>query len=210
MAALTHEPGAGSLPIEWGAAGTPLEGPDSGDLHLVAKRGGGVLLSVIDGLGHGSLAAEAAREAERILTTHLDASVLELIELCHGGLKGTRGVVMTVATLDVRWGTLEWAGVGNVESVLLHTGCTAPRPSTALILRGGVVGYRLPPLRMSSAVLSPGDLLLFATDGIRSGFSEDVDTSLTAQQIADCILERFGKSSDDALILVVRYLRAEP
>jgi len=59
--------------IAWGTAGAALEDNDSGDLHLVARRSGGALLGVIDGLGHGPPAAEASEEAARILMAHADA-----------------------------------------------------------------------------------------------------------------------------------------
>src|SRR5438552_424629 len=50
-----------------------------------------------------------------------------------------------------------------------------------------------------------GDLLIFATDGIRGGFTEGLPTDATPQQLADEILARYGKGTDDALVLVARY-----
>jgi serine phosphatase RsbU (regulator of sigma subunit) len=35
-----------------------------------------------------------------------------------------------------------------------------------VLLRSGVVGYQLPTLRASTLPIAPGDLLIFATDGI--------------------------------------------
>ncbi len=48
--------------IDWGVATLMLAGErESGDLHLVKPVGTGVLVSVVDGLGHGAEAAAAAR-----------------------------------------------------------------------------------------------------------------------------------------------------
>jgi len=56
--------------------------------------------------------------------------------------------------------------------------------------------------------VAPGDLLIFATDGIREGFAEGLPTDATPQQLADQILARSGKGTDDALVLVARYAGA--
>ena len=50
-----------------------------------------------------------------------------------------------------------------------------------------------------------GDGVL-ATDGIKSGFSDTLELTLGVQDLADDIVRRFGKTSDDALVLVARYL----
>jgi hypothetical protein len=51
-----------------------------------------------------------------------------------------------------------------------------------------------------------GDTLVFATDGIGTGFLADVSARDDPQGIADQILARYGKGTDDALVLVARYL----
>jgi len=47
---------------------------------------------------------------------------------------------------------------------------------------------------------------VLATDGIDSGFGRAITAGGTAQDIADRILGEHGKASDDALVVVVRYL----
>jgi negative regulator of sigma-B (phosphoserine phosphatase) len=89
-----------------------------------------------------------------------------------------------------------------------------PPTRETLLTRGGVVGYQLPPMRTSYLPIAAGDLLIFTTDGIRGGFTADlslIDPLLRhqdAREIADRILARFGKTTDDALVLVARYLGA--
>src|SRR3989449_4247945 len=48
----------------------------------------------------------------------------------------------------------------------------APRARTTLMTRGGIVGSELPRLRAEVISLTPGDTLIFATDGIKDGFSD--------------------------------------
>jgi phosphoserine phosphatase RsbX len=195
---------SGSALLQWGFAATALDGEQSGDLHLVTPLPHGALVAVIDGLGHGPAAAEASRVAVRVLREHAGASLAELIELCHVGLRNTRGAVMSLASLDGLRGAVDWCGIGNVEGALFSA---APgRARHEIVCRGGVVGYRLPALKVTTVPLSARDLLVFATDGISSSFAHAVDVEREPQEIADGILANFGKSSDDALVLVVRYL----
>src|SRR2546425_324718 len=86
--------------IEWGVAGLALPGEArSGDLHLVKPVGTGVLVAVVDGLGHGAEAASAAQAAVAALERHATESPVPLIERCHRALQGTRGAVISMAGL---------------------------------------------------------------------------------------------------------------
>jgi negative regulator of sigma-B (phosphoserine phosphatase) len=97
--------------------------------------------------------------------------------------------------------------VGNVDAALLRAGATSSGHSNqTIVLQGGVVGYRLPALRASRLPVSPGDTLIMTTDGIRSGFTTGLAIGHAPQEIAESILARFAKGSDDARVLVARYV----
>ncbi|MBN1978979.1 MAG: SpoIIE family protein phosphatase [Anaerolineae bacterium] len=193
--------------IEWGVALRRFSGQDeSGDGYLIESHPDGVLVVVVDGLGHGPQAAEVTQVAIAALKGHADKSVDFLFKRCHRELAGTRGVVMSLASLDARGGAMTWAGVGNVTGLLLRADSQAERARETLLPRGGVVGYRLPSLYPVVIFVAPGDTLIFATDGLRSGFAEDVPLNDVPQQIAEHILEHYGRGTDDALVLVARYV----
>lgn len=193
-------------PVEWGVASRALPGQStSGDLHLVKPRDNVCLMAVVDGVGHGDEATTAARTAVKVLEDHPTEQVISLVKLCHQTLLQTRGVVMTVASLQLAEGIISWVGVGNVEGVLFRADVNATPPSERVLLRSGLVGYQLPALQASVLSLAVGDLLVFATDGIRTGFTADLFNGDSAQQIADHILTHYLKGNDDALVLVVRY-----
>jgi len=197
----------GAALIDWGVATLTLPGErESGDLHLVKPVGGGVLVAVVDGLGHGAAAAAAARVAVATLNRHAQESVLPLLQRCHQALAGTRGVVVSVALFDRADGSMTWLGVGNVEGVLLYADAGGRRGRERLVTRGGIVGSELPPLRAEVLAVAPGDTLVLATDGIQSGFADELTVDAPPQQLADQILARSGKSTDDALVLVARYV----
>ena len=143
---------------------------ESGDLHVVIPIQRGVLVGVIDGSGHGAEAASAARLAAATLEAHPGESVIPLLRRCHEKLRGTRGAVMSLVSLDGIDNTLTWLGVGNVEGVLLRGGTSVNPSAETIFLRPGVVGYRLPPLQAVITPVTPGDLLILTTDGIQADF----------------------------------------
>lgn len=196
--------------IEWGAAASALPGQAvSGDRSVVAPFPGGVLVAVADGLGHGNEASLAAEIAVATLAKYAAESVIALVQRCHEALLRTRGVVMSLASLNGQDNTMTWMGVGNVEGVLFRADAEASPLRESILLRGGTVGYMLPPLRASVLPVARGDTLIFVTDGIRSSFAGDlalVASSRAPQQIADGILSRHSRQTDDALALVARYL----
>jgi hypothetical protein len=116
---------------------------------------------------------------------------------------------MSLATFDASDNTMTWLGVGNVEGVLLHRQFHVLPGTETLLQRPGVLGDHLPRLSASVLQIAAGDLLIFATDGIRPGFADNANLNDSPQQIADRILTQHGRGTDDALVLVARYLHGK-
>jgi len=193
--------------LQWGVATRAVPGETvSGDLHLVEPFACGALVAVVDGLGHGDEATVAARKAIDILKANAAQSVIALTRRCHEALRKTRGAVMTLASFNRLDGTVSWLSVGNVTGLLLRADAGATPRGESALLRGGVVGYQLPALLASDLAVSPNDLLVLASDGIRGGFEQSIIATDTPQRIADRILSRQFRGTDDALALVVRFL----
>jgi phosphoserine phosphatase RsbX len=208
MAAMTDTVPLRNPVIEWGWAGRALE-EQSGDLHVVVSFDGGALVALLDGLGHGPEAAAAVQAARPPLEAHACEPVVALVQRCHEALRGTRGAVMSVASFHVIDASMTWTGVGNVDCILFRAvGDPRQRGHEAISTRGGVVGYRLPLLREARFALSRGDTLVMATDGIRSTFAAGVAMEYSPQEIAEAILVQYAKGSDDAHVVVARYLGA--
>jgi hypothetical protein len=184
----------------------PLPGEaESGDIHVVATRGRRTLLSAIDGLGHGSEAADAAVIACGVVEANAAEPLESLIAMCHKALYRTRGVVMTLAAVDHDRSDLEWVGVGNVEGARVRPrGDDRPLIDT-VFHSPGVVGYRLPKLHLGRVTLEPGDLVVLATDGIDAGFLVELRPNPDVARMAEQILDGHARESDDALVLVARY-----
>jgi phosphoserine phosphatase RsbX len=195
--------------VEWGAATFTLPGQrDSGDRYVVAPFGLGVLVAGIDGLGHGDEAAAAAQLAANILERSPHESVIALVRRCHEHLRSTRGVVMSLATLTTLDETMTWIGVGNVEGRLKRAARDLTPLSEFLLLRAGVVGSQLPMLQAAVLPVSPGDTLVFATDGVALPTALEGVADERPQALADRILAKQRKGTDDALVLVARWVGA--
>ncbi|MFC6012121.1 stage II sporulation protein M [Nocardia lasii] len=192
---------------EWSTAGRALPGQDiSGDRALVLDTGdGGALFAVLDGLGHGAAAADAADRATVILTENCGEPLDVLMVLCHRAMVETRGAAVSLALIGPGE-TLQWLGVGNVDSRLLTLGPAGTELRATMLLTGGIVGYRLPShLQPQSLPIRAGDLLLMATDGIVAVGPQSLDLAKPATAIAGDLLARDAKDTDDALVLAARF-----
>lgn len=193
--------------VEWGAATFKLPGqPDSGDRFVVVPFGSGVLAAVIDGLGHGDGAAVAARIASDTLERSPQESVIALVRRCHEQLRSTRGVVMSLAAFTSLDDTMTWIGVGNVEAQLRRGARDVVPLAEFLLLRAGVVGSQLPMLQAAVLPVTAGDTLVLASDGVALPTVLDMISDEHPQALADRLLAKHGKGTDDALVLVVRWM----
>lgn len=202
---------AGSTPLfDYWVATRPIPGQsESGDQFLVAPFDGGVLIAVVDGLGHGADAASAARAALATLAAHAGEPVVALAQRCHHALKRTRGVVMSIASCNAADNSLTWLGIGNVEGMLVRADAPAAGRRASLLLRGGIVGDRLPTLLPATLPLHRGDLLFFATDGIQSAFLRDIQFTEHPHELVYQVFMEHNRSTDDALLLGGRWTNGE-
>lgn len=190
-------------PIRWAALNRALDGEIvSGDGHVVVPTEEGALVALIDGLGHGPEAALAANEAARELERDPTRSVVQALEGCHRALSRTRGAVMSI--VRVSRDEVSWVGVGNVDAVVVRgLGGTAGR--ARLLPVGGVVGHKLPTLRLTVTPIARGDMLVLATDGLRFDVMDHIDAFAAPEAVVDRMMSISRTGRDDALALAARY-----
>lgn len=194
--------------VEWAFASESLAGElVSGDRHLVQPYGRGVLLGVVDGLGHGPEAAASANRVIRILAESAQQPLVSLIQRCHHALQGSRGAVASLARLED--GRMTWIGVGNVRGILVRLDPSRGLGREEIVLRSGVLGVDLPALRVSVLPVFPGDAVVFATDGLGEDFPRGIDVQRPLQPLVDHLLRRYRTGNDDALVLAARCLKGD-
>ena len=173
----------------------------SGDTFLFHQDQTSTLVALIDGLGAGEAAHTAAERAKTCISEHVDASLVDLLQLCHQVLRGTRGAVMMLMRVLHCQQTVSFAGVGNIGVRVL--GDTPIKP----ISRNGIVGYRMNNVREFRYPYIKGDVFILHSDGISTRFTideiwaRDIETDL--QEVALEIADNFGKD-DDMTVVVIR------
>jgi negative regulator of sigma-B (phosphoserine phosphatase) len=195
-------------PIEWAAAGRAHPGEqDSGDRSIAVEIGHtAALFGVLDGLGHGAGASEAASRGVDVLRGSRMEPLDVLIRICHRAMAETRGAAITLARVDLDADAISWIGIGNVTAMLVAKGPSGVHVRASALLSGGIVGYRMPETLLTQNIsVVPGDLLVIASDGIAEDHLDSIDFSAPATVIAEAILHKHGKDSDDALVLAARH-----
>jgi negative regulator of sigma-B (phosphoserine phosphatase) len=193
-------------PAEWAASGRALPGESvSGDHFVALDTGdGAALFGVIDGLGHGDAAADAAHRAAAVLSENPAEPLDVLILLCHRALSNTRGAAMTLVGFSP--GLISWIGIGNVRASLVAVAPGGPSVRASVLMSGGIVGYSLPPVFEPQVLpVRTGDLLVMATDGIAADEALSINLASQTREISEQLVQERSKSTDDSLVLVVRH-----
>ncbi|MDT5156615.1 MAG: hypothetical protein QOH51_972 [Acidobacteriota bacterium] len=174
----------------------------NGDAYFIGRHEGETLLAVVDGLGHGRGAREAAQAATDVLEQWRGEPLDELILGVHDALRATRGAVMGAVVLDPARESFTYAGVGNIEvRVLGSTDPARPIPSN------GTLGARLSNVRVWPHRWTEGTTLVLASDGISATWDITAYPGLAVkspQLLAGILLRDFNRISDDATVLVYR------
>ena len=119
-------------------------------------------------------------------------------------LRGTRGAVMSATRLDWKTNRIEHVCVGDIATQVVRY-----RSRDRFACRPGILGRRDGDHRraVERAPLGRGDLVLACTDGLKSGIDISEDADLLREHplvVADRLLTRYARTTDDALVLVAR------
>lgn len=183
---------------------TPIRGEIvSGDSWSCLRFEHSLAVAVVDGLGHGPKAAEAAHAAiEAFHRSVRDVGPAQAIQLAHQALLSTRGAVMAVACIDSRSQTLRFAGLGNISAIVSTQGVAARLGST-----DGTVGYGVRKARESTMAWTPRSTLIMNSDGLSSRWNLSRHPGLLACHpvlIAAVLHRDFARNTDDATVVVVQ------
>jgi anti-sigma regulatory factor (Ser/Thr protein kinase) len=195
-----------SLPapaLEVACVSEPLRGEEAnGDGWAVTYSADSAVLMVVDGLGHGIMAAEAAREAERILTATSSTSPDAIVEDLHLALKKTRGAAAGVAKIYPAKGLLSFVGVGNIAGTVAE-----PNASRSLASHNGTLGHRMERLQGFTCPWNKESILVLHSDGLitRWDLKRYPGIWRKAPSVIAAVLHRdFCRERDDVTVLVAK------
>lgn len=171
-----------------------------GDAWRVACRGRDLAVLVVDGVGHGPLAADAAQRAVEVFDADPFADDQPFFDRAHAALIGSRGAV--AARTTVRDRAVGYAGVGNISGALVSTEGHRGLPS-----QNGTVGADQRRQVTSTAYAWPArGVLVMHSDGITSRWSLAAYPGLVVRHpaiIAAVVARDFIRGRDDVTVVVV-------
>jgi anti-sigma regulatory factor (Ser/Thr protein kinase) len=192
--------------IQIGALSIAVQGESvCGDSWLFKTGSFRESFMVADGLGHGVYAAEAAREAERVLAEAESSSPASIIRDCHDALKKTRGAAVAVATIDHDKGIISFAGLGNISAVLASGGHTR-----GLASHNGTAGQQMSRVQEFTFPWGKDSTLIMHSDGLATRWNlADYPGILNKHPslIAAVLYRDFCRERDDVTVLVARNAR---
>ena len=186
--------------IRHGAISIAVEGEiECGDAWCLKQDSRGLALFVVDGLGHGTFAAEAARAAVGAFVLGPFAEPQEIMVRANGLMSKTRGGAAACAR--VIGDKVTFAGVGNISGTLISVG-----NSQGLMSHNGTLGLhkRLSP--QFEYLRNPGALLIMHSDGLSARWDLKNRPDLLARHpaiIAAALYRDHGRERDDATVVVV-------
>lgn len=173
-----------------------------GDGWLCHSEPGRTVALLVDGLGHGWGASEAAREAVASFQKNLHLAPGDLLGTIHDALRKTRGAVAAVVEIRPAEGKLKYAGVGNISAVLL-TG----NSSKNLVSHNGTLGVTLSRVQEFSSDWPRDSILVMHSDGVQTRWDLGAYTGLVTKHpaiIAGALLRDFRRERDDASVMVIK------
>lgn len=173
----------------------------NGDAVLLMRNAQTLSVGIIDGLGHGSKAAEIASTIKQYVENLPPAPPDIYLLQSHLTFKGSHGACMGIAQID-ETGNVTFSGLGNIACKVVSDQQIIP-----LLSKDGVIGIRSRTLDATKWKMNPNDLLVLFSDGMseRADCTSLLRLALSQQSIAKCIHE-FGKKHDDVSFLVLRFL----
>jgi hypothetical protein len=162
---------------------------------------------VVDGLGHGRFAGEAAHEAIRVFRSQGTVGVASALKLVDQALIKTRGAAGAVVEICPVKKQVTAAGVGNISIRVLNNG-----ESRSFGCDNGTLGAGVPRIREFTQPWVQGSVLVMHSDGVKTDWTHDDYLGFTRRHpalVAGLLYRDFRRERDDITVIAVRN-RYEP
>ena len=198
------EPGAAASEVA--VLSTCIDGEVvNGDSWAMWKLGDRTVYLMVDGLGHGHHACQAAETVMRVTDAALagepEIALTAIMQQLDLPMRATRGAA--VMLLAVKANTVVCCGVGNISAVLW----SEDGKMRSLVSHNGTVGHRMARVQEFVYPWSPGTLLVVHSDGISTRWKPAQYPGLSGHApmtIAGVIYRDAVRGRDDATVMVAR------
>lgn len=188
--------------LPFGVSQHALNGdPACGDgWHLVLGENA-ISALVVDGLGHGEEAQQAAEMCTQTFAQGPFNDPLLLIDDLHRAMHGTRGGAVAIAQAQLDSGHLRFVGIGNIAGNLISAG-----KSRGLASHPGIVGGQYRKAQPFDFEQVTGQLLILHSDGLQSRWNLNDYPGLAYRHpavIAAVLHRDFCRGRDDVTVVVI-------
>jgi anti-sigma regulatory factor (Ser/Thr protein kinase) len=192
---------AAALDFNFGAVCLAVAGEtECGDSWKIARNDATRVMLVVDGLGHGPLAASAARAATDAFAKYALEPPAEIMQLMHGALAGSRGAAAACAVIDVANAAVTYCGVGNISASVI----SAER-SKGMVSHNGTLGVQLLRKQQFNYECGPNCNVVMHSDGLSARWTLPAYPGLGlrhAAVIAAVLYRDHARPRDDVTVLV--------
>ena len=186
-----------------GVISLPVRGESAcGDGWAMRANADNIYLLVVDGLGHGIFAAEAAREAERVFEETESTTPGAMLLDCHDALKKTRGAAAAIAAINREKRALTFAGLGNISATLI-----SGQGRRGLASHNGTLGHQMRRLQEFAFPWNEDSALIMYSDGLTSRWDLDRYPGIISKHpsiVAAALYRDFERERDDVTVMVAK------
>lgn len=177
-----------------------------GDGYAVLNLGSHVKLIVADGLGHGTEAGKASDSAIAAFKKVTDQPLNLAVKSIHEEIRRSRGAVAALVDLDLKSGTFNYCGVGNISGrIFLQDNIKS------CISYNGIVGHNIPnSLNVHSFEIGEKDVLILNSDGLTNRWDLSRHPGifrLDPVMIAAIAYKDCSRGTDDSMVVVIKNIR---
>jgi anti-sigma regulatory factor (Ser/Thr protein kinase) len=176
--------------------------PVSGDSWALQQGRGRVIALVVDGLGHGLDAAEAARAAVEVVQAKPDLNATDLMDTMHAALRPTRGAAGAIAMLQPESELCTYCGIGNISGSIRANGT-----SRSMVSQNGTLGHQVRRIQEFQYPFPKGSLLVMHSDGVATHWDLAGYPGIEARHpaiVAAALFRDHSRNRDDLTVLTLR------
>jgi anti-sigma regulatory factor (Ser/Thr protein kinase) len=200
-AATASLPAASGNRLVISAVSLPVAGETlNGDAWAEERLDHGLRILLVDGLGHGPVANEAAHAAVEAFQSAPGEAPSTAVETCHLAMRSTRGAALAVAEISVHPGVVRFAGIGNVAGSIWNGSV-----SHHTVSLNGTAGHGTIRPREFSYPWPAGGLLVMASDGLATRWSLENYPGLASHDpalVAGVLYRDHSRGRDDVTVVV--------
>lgn len=173
-----------------------------GDDWAILEHSSRTQILMVDGIGHGILAAQAAERATETFRKSPYQTPVDYLQSIHGPLRSTRGGAVAVAEIDYTNGLVRYAGVGNIAGTIITDG-----KLRSMVSHNGTLGHELHRVQEFQYPWEAKSTMVLHSDGLMSRWKLDGYPGLESRHpavIAAVLYRDYQRGRDDVTVLVGR------